>query len=48
MTSLQFTQAQGLGYTRGMYGVPLSLHLLVDVEHCGGEPEQADIGILYY
>ena len=25
MTSLQFTQAQGLGYTRGMYRVPLSI-----------------------
>ena len=25
MTSLQFTQAQGLGYTRGMYKVPLSI-----------------------
>ena len=25
MTSLQFTQSQGLGYTRGMYRVPLSI-----------------------
>ena len=25
MTSLQFTQAQGLGYTRDMYRVPLSI-----------------------
>ena len=25
MTSLQFDQAQGLGYTRGMYRVPLSV-----------------------
>ena len=25
MTSLEFTQAQGLGYTRGMYRVPLSI-----------------------
>ena len=25
MTSLEFTQAQGLGYTRGMYIVPLSI-----------------------
>ena len=25
MTSLQFTEAQGLGYTRGMYRVPLSI-----------------------
>ena len=24
------------------------LRLLVDVEHCGGEPEQADTGILYH
>ena len=26
MTSLQFTQVQGLGFTRGMYRVPLSIH----------------------
>ena len=25
MTSLEFTQAQGLGYTKGMYRVPLSI-----------------------
>ena len=25
MTSLEFTQSQGLGYTRGMYRVPLSI-----------------------
>ena len=25
MNSLQFTQAQGLGYTRGMYRMPLSI-----------------------
>ena len=25
MDSLEFTQAQGLGYTRGMYRVPLSI-----------------------
>jgi len=25
MTSLEFTQAQDLGYTRGIYGVPLSI-----------------------
>ena len=25
MTSPEFTQAQGLGYTRGMYRVPLSI-----------------------
>ena len=24
------------------------LRLLVDVEHCGGEPEQADTGILHH
>jgi len=23
-------------------------HLLENVEHCGGEPEQADTGILYH
>ena len=49
MTSLEFTQAQGLGYTRGMYRVPLSIPTYDSVtskmifDHQGGEPERACI-----